>query len=150
MAFGVSGGVITQWKSQHQEFLKAVTDAWYFIKTNGVLKALSRQATGYTLPEEKVFCNIIDGEPIVTRITVNRYYPPVPTATIFWLTNRMKQDWVHMNRLEHTGRDGKPIQTEDKLTQTLLRELLSKSSPEALTTLKDTLEDIVCANSEPL
>lgn len=145
-AFGVSDAAIAQWRNEHPEFLRSLNEGWYDWNNPKVKKSLAKQAVGYFLDEERVFCNA-NGD--VTRVAVKRWYPPVPTATIFWLTNRCKDDWVHMNRIEHTGKDGKPIQTEDKITQTLLRELLSKTDPETLVGLKDTLENITCANTEP-
>lgn len=145
-AFCVTGATISTWKSDHPEFSKALIEGWYDWNNPKVKKSLARQAVGYFLDEEKVFCNS-NGE--VTRVPVRRWYPPVPTATIFWLTNRCKEDWVHMNRMEITGKDGKAIQTQDSTTQTLLRELLSKADPETLVGLKDTLENITCSNTVP-
>lgn len=144
--FSVTDAAIAQWKSNHPEFLRSLTEGWYDWNNPKVKKSLAKQAVGYFLDEEKVFCNS-NGD--VTRVTVKRWYPPVTTATIFWLTNRCKEDWVHMNRMEITGKDGKPIQTQDQATQTLLKELLSKTDPETLLGLKDTLESITCANTQP-
>jgi len=147
LAFGVSNGVITQWKNDHPEFLRAVTEGMWAFNTGAVTRSLAKRACGFTVDEEKVFCNA-RGD--VTRVTVQKYYPPDPTSMIFWLTNRSKEYWQHVNRLEHTGKDGQPIQTEDRTTQTLLKELLAKTDVESLTALKESLESIICANAEPI
>lgn len=145
-AFGVTDGVITQWKQAHPEFLSALNNGWYDWNNPKVKKALSKQATGYFLDEEKVFCNVIDGVARITRAAVKKWYPPVTIATIFWLTNRLKDEWVHTNRMEVSGK----IQTQqDPATIAMLKQLLKQSAPEVINTLRESLETIACANTEP-
>ena len=150
-AFGVTNPVICQWKEAHPEFLNALKKGMDDFASGTIVKALAARAKGYSHPEEKIFCNSATGE--VTRVETTKHYPPDPVSAIFWLVNWSRRwgngDWVHVNRIEHTGRDGKPIQTEDAVTQTLLRELLSKADPETLVGLKDTLENITCSNTVP-
>jgi len=147
LAFGVSDGVLSQWKNQHPEFLRAITEGMWAWNTGAVTKSLVKRAVGFTVEEEKLFLDA-NGD-LTRREVMKKYYPPDSTSMIFWLTNRSKEYWQHVNRVEHTGKDGKPIQTEDAVTQTLLRELLSKADLEALVGLKDTLENITCANTAP-
>jgi len=146
-AFMISEFTLYHWINKYPEFSRAVREGWYSWNNSKVKKSLAQQAVGYYLDDEKIFCNA-NGE--VTRVPYRRWYPPVTTATIFWLTNRCKDDWVHMNRIEHTGKDGQPIQTEDLAARTLIKELFAKTNVKSLVTLKESLESIICANAEPI
>lgn len=106
VAFGVTDACISQWKDEHPEFLKAINDAWYAWTTGEVKKALARRAVGFTVPEEKVFCN---GEGLVTKVQTKRYYPPDTSALMYWLNNRAKDEWAYATRVEHSGK----VQTEE-------------------------------------
>jgi hypothetical protein len=150
--FGVTNGLITQWKEAHPEFLKALNEGWQAFANEEVVKALALRAKGYECQDEKIFCNTLTGE--VTRVRTVKRYPPDPASMFFWLVNYSRRmgttDWMHMQRFEHTGKDGKPIQTEDKVTQEILRKLLEKAEPEVLNGLRSSLEHIACANTDPL
>ena len=50
--------------------------------------------------EEKVYVSK-DGE--VTRVAVEKHYPPDVTACIFWLKNRMREEWRDKQEVQHTG-----------------------------------------------
>lgn len=149
--FGVQEQTIIAWMETHPEFSKAVKRGWDDFAAGKIKKALAARARGYSHPEEKIFCNTTTGE--VIRVDTVKHYPPDPVAIIYYLNNWSRRmgntEWMHVNRVEHTGKDGKPIQTEDKVTQVLLKELLKKAEPEALIGLKNTLEDITCANTDP-
>ena len=45
------------------------------------------------------------------------------TACIFWLCNRRKDSWRHVQRIEHTGKDGQPIEhlTTDAVDREIAR-----------------------------
>jgi len=149
VAFGVSNGVITQWKDQYPDFLKALKQGWYDWNSGKIVKSLAKRAEGFYVDEEKIFCNS-DGD--VTRVTTKKYYPPDVAALCMWLTNRMKDEWKHVSRVEHTGADGNPIATKNETLADLLKELLkSKNAVDqpTLTGLRDSIEHLKCANSDP-
>lgn len=58
---------------------------------------------------------------------------PVVTSTIFALKNAGPEDWREKQEVEHTGKDGGPIQTEDtgvaKLAQFLAARAPSDAKP---------------------
>lgn len=147
-AFCISGAAFSQWKDNHPEFLKSLNEGWDDWTNGRVKKALAQVAVGYTIPEEKIFCNAL-GE--VTRVTTNRYYPPNVAAICFWAVNKSKGEFMHVSRTEHTGVDGKPIATQDVNAVALLKELLTKTEggKSLLHTLKENIEHIQCANSQP-
>lgn len=74
------------------------------ISDSAVEKSLFERATGYSHPETKFFC--YEGE-IVSQDTI-KHYPPDVVACIFWLKNRKPAEW--RDRVEHTGKDGGPIE----------------------------------------
>jgi hypothetical protein len=55
-----------------------------------VEKSLFSRATGYTVPEEKIF---VSRGGKVTRVPTMKHYPPDVTAQIFWLKNRSPHLW---------------------------------------------------------
>lgn len=54
-----------------------------------VVKSLYLRATGYTHPEEKLFCH--EGE--IIRAETQRHYPPDVGAITLWLINRKREEW---------------------------------------------------------
>lgn len=102
--WGVSRTTIGNWKRAHPEFLaslkrgKAVADA-------EVANALFRRALGFAHRAIKIFADPKTGSKLTVPY-VERY-PPDTTACIFWLKNRQPEAW--RDRLEHTGKDGKPL-----------------------------------------
>ena len=73
-----------------------------------IAQSLFSRAMGYSHPE--VHISQFEGRIIKTEIT--KHYPPDTTACIFWLKNRRPDLWRDVHRLEHTGKDGTPIQVE--------------------------------------
>jgi len=94
------------WKKRHAEYAKAIKEGKDQADSE-VAKSMYKRATGFTVPEEKIFCSR-DGE--VIRVQTNHYYPPNVTAAIFWLKNRQKDIWRDVQRHEHSGKDGTPIE----------------------------------------
>lgn len=112
--FEVSEQTLNTWKQAHPEFLeslkkgKAVADA-------EVASKLFHRATGYEHPD--VHISNYQGEVTVTPIT--KHYAPDTTAAIFWLKNRRPDLW--RDRVEHTGKDGGPIETREVSDDELAR-----------------------------
>lgn len=103
--FEVSEQTLNSWKSAHPEFLeslkkgKAVADA-------EVASKLFHRATGYEHGD--VHISNYQGEVTITPLV--KHYAPDTTAAIFWLKNRRPDLW--RDRMEHTGKDGGPIETK--------------------------------------
>ncbi len=96
--FEVSEVTINAWKNKHPEFLKSIKGAKEEADSK-VVRSLYERATGYSHPEEKIFCN--DGE--ITRADTTKHYPPDPTSMIFWLKNRDKDKWRDKHDHELSG-----------------------------------------------
>ena len=86
---GVTEPTLWNWQQIYPEFFSAIKEnkkLW----DDQIVKSARNRAKGFYVPEEKIFCNAL-GE--VTRVQTQKYYPPDPTAFIFWLCNRQSQDW---------------------------------------------------------
>lgn len=104
--FGVGERTIRTWKTEHEEFAKALSES-KAIADAKVVRSLFERATGYSHPDTHI--SVHQGEVIITPIT--KHYPPDTTAAIFWLKNRDPEHW--RDRQEITGKDGGAIQTTD-------------------------------------
>jgi hypothetical protein len=88
--FGVTVSTLTNWKKEHPEFLAALRKA----RTEAdeqVVKSLFRRALGYRHKAVKIFADAKTGSEHVVAYTER--YPPDTTACIFWLKNRMRDQW---------------------------------------------------------
>lgn len=93
--FHVHEQTIHFWFQKYERFKKA----FYSGKAEADAKVVERlymRATGYSHPEEKVFCN--HGE--IIKTTVMKHHPPDTGAACFWLKNRRKGQWK--DRHEHS------------------------------------------------
>jgi hypothetical protein len=104
--FKIAESTLNLWKLQHAEFseaLKLGKDE----ADKRVEQSLYHRALGYSHPD--VHISNFQGDVTLTPIT--KVYPPETTACIFWLKNRNPEAW--RDRVEHTGKDGGPIETAD-------------------------------------
>lgn len=108
--FGCSINTIGNWKTRYPEFLgslKAGKDS----ADDRVERSLYQRAVGYTFDSCKIF---FDKESLTEVVVPFReHVPPDVVAAIFWLKNRRRDIWRDRQELEHTGRNGAAIQTED-------------------------------------
>lgn len=103
-AFEVSIATISNWKSEHAEFLDALKlgkDA----ADQRVEASLYQKATGYTFDAVKIFMPANASAPVYAPY--REHVAPDTTACIFWLKNRQAQAW--REKIEHTGPDGGPM-----------------------------------------
>jgi transposase-like protein len=110
--FGVAESTLNLWKQDHKEFsesLKAGKDQ----ADAEVAEKLFRRALGYSHDAVKIVADAKSKEEHIVHFT--EHYPPDTTAAIFWLKNRQKAKWRDGQSVEHTGKDGGPIQSENKL-----------------------------------
>ena len=87
VALGVSARTIWNYK-HHDRFLQAVEESEK-LATSKIKCALFQRAVGYKHKEMKVFCNSYGK---VTKVRVNKRYPPDTNALNLWLNNKDK-DW---------------------------------------------------------
>lgn len=87
-AFEVNVSTIQRWLVEHQDFREGVKKG-RVLSSAEVAHKLFKKATGFTIPEEKVFCS----EGSIVRAQTKRYYPPDPLAQIWWLKNKDPEHW---------------------------------------------------------
>lgn len=109
VAFGVSVQCIDRWKRTHEEFYEAVHRGKEEADSV-VAQSLFHRAKGYKCRETVV--KVINDQ--IETVDIEKQYPPDTTACIFWLKNRQRQNWRDVWNLEHSGKDGKPIEMEAK------------------------------------
>lgn len=147
--FGFGVHVISYWLREHTEFHNAVKNGRWDFDSGKVQKSLAARACGYDITERTYEYRMNEEtgirEKVLTR-EVTKHVPPDPTSIIFWLCNRQKDHWRREVKHEHSGR----IETRDGALAVMLRELLKKSQPQVINSLKESLETIACANSDPL
>lgn len=111
--FEVTEKTLNNWKNQNPEFLQSLKEGKAEFDNEKVVKSLLHRALGYSHAEDKIFNN--NGEPLVVPTT--KHYPPDTTACIFWLKNRLPDEW--REKVEKEGDSG------DRLIDTL-SELIEK------------------------
>lgn len=116
--FEVAESTVHLWKQQHPEFSESLQKGKVLADAE-VAEKLYQRAIGYTHPEEKVFCN--GGE--IVRAETTRHYPPDTAAAFIWLKNRRSDSW--RDRVEHTGKDGGPIEYREMSDMELARRMVS-------------------------
>ena len=102
--FKVTEQTWNNWKSAHPEFFESLKD-WKAEADRKVERSLYERAKGYSHAEDKIFN--ANGKPLVVPTT--KHYPPDTTAAIFWLKNRMKDEWRDTQHINHSG----SVQTAD-------------------------------------
>lgn len=101
--FKISEKTIENWVRNKPAFEKAlrIGRIHYGLK---VAKATNMLATGFTIPDEKIFCN---GEGHVTRVPYMKYYPPNAMAAIKWLAIMFRDIWAETStnnlNINHSG-----------------------------------------------
>lgn len=96
------------WKKQHAKFFESLKD-WKAEADHQVERALFQRATGYETTEERIVGHGEDAK----VIEATKQFPPDTTACIFWLKNRMPEEWRDKTDHELSGPGGGPIQISD-------------------------------------
>ncbi len=115
-AIGIGMATLHRWKKAHKGFRDAIKRGKDQADAE-VAHSLYKKACGYE--HEDVHIAVLKDrrtgliEKVLTPIT--KHYAPDTTACIFWLKNRQKDLWRDVNRTEHTGKDGKPIEKQLRL-----------------------------------
>lgn len=103
--FDVSESTLNLWKLNHPEFSESLK-LGKGIPDENVKRSLYDRAMGYTCLESKL--NVVNGELIET--IVEKHYPPDPTSAIFWLKNRLPNEF--RDKVEHEQTNDKPLSIE--------------------------------------
>lgn len=122
-AFSTTTTTIRNWGSTYPDFLAALKlgkEAYDAL----VERSLAARAMGYTFDAEEI--KVVEGR--VVRVPVRKHVPPDTTACIFWLKNRRPEQWRDVNRFEHTGRDGGPVEVKDDARRTIERRITGIAS----------------------
>ncbi len=112
--FGVCIATLHNWRSAHPQFLEAVKRG-KDIADAEVAAALFHRAKGYTHPEDDIRTISLPaggGSEIVITATT-KHYPPDTAAAMNWLKNRQPETWREKVELEHSGKGGGPIKSEN-------------------------------------
>jgi len=103
--FDVPEATIEAWKKKHYNFREALRIGRMDADAN-VAKALYKRACGFSVLEDKVFCNQL-GE--TTIVPVRKHFAPDVGAAKFWLKNRRATDWKE-NPEEGSGEGTKTVE----------------------------------------
>lgn len=106
--FGVDRRTIYRWKLQHEEFCHALV-VGKEIADDRVERSLYEKAVGYEIEVEKLF----PYKGTVIRETVIEHVQPDKGSIEMWLASRRTEKWRKVDRLEHVGKDGGPIEIAD-------------------------------------
>jgi len=98
--FGVPHHRFKRWLKMSPK-LRAAVHRGRRIADAHVVRSLYKQATGYTVPEEKIFYSNKNDK--VVRAQGTKYYPPNVLANIFWLKNRFPEFWRDRKEIEIDG-----------------------------------------------
>lgn len=109
--FDVSSQMISRWMRKHPKFGRAVIRGRYEHDSKKVVTSLLKKALGYDYVEvskEDIVLKRGKGEEQMkipaTRVkTTTRHVSPSDTAIIFWLTNRVPQEWQHIQKMLMKG-----------------------------------------------
>lgn len=119
---GISLATLKNYKSDPR-FL-AVLKGGKKIADSKVVRSLYERACGYSHPDVDI--RVIDHQIVKTNIM--KHYPPDTTACIFWLKNRMPEQWRDKTESEVTGKDGGPIQHIAELSDAQLLQIIAAGS----------------------
>ncbi len=117
--FHVHEDTINNWKKEYPEFFESLKKG-KLIADAKVEASLYQRACGYSHPE--IYITNYQGKVTITPII--KHYPPDPTAMIFWLKNRKKDEWRDGHQVEHTGEIKLTVEERKKELGTL-RDLIS-------------------------
>lgn len=95
---GIAVSTYYLWLNEHPEFSEALKRG----QTNPGARTkntLYQRANGMTVPEEKVFLH--EGQPV--KVQTWRYIPPSDTALIFWLCNKLPEEFKHVQHIQNAG-----------------------------------------------
>jgi hypothetical protein len=123
--FEVQPRTIDGWKKAHPNFWRSLKEGKETADAR-VADRLYQRAMGYEHEDVQVFYDSKKGEPVI--VPVVKHYPPDTTACIFWLKNRVPDKWRDVQRHEHSGPGGKPIETAECSAEEIRKELARRNA----------------------
>lgn len=96
--FSVKEQTINNWKIAYPLFFESLK-AGKVIADQKVVQSLYERALGYSHPE----VHITNYQGKITKTQIIKHYPPDPTSMIFWLKNRVPDEWRDKQSIEHSG-----------------------------------------------
>jgi hypothetical protein len=99
--FGIDICNLNVWKLKHPEFGRALKDA-KSVADQRVVRSLYQRAVGYE--HDEVDIRVVGTE--VVQTPLRKRYAPDTTACIFWLKNRMRDEWKDRTEHEVAGKGG--------------------------------------------
>ena len=96
--FEVDVRTIYRWKNSIEEFCQSLK-VGKESADNRVKRALFQRAVGFEHDSVKIFCN----EGHMIEAPFREYIPPDTTAGIFWLKNRLPEEFREKSEIEVTG-----------------------------------------------
>lgn len=109
--FRVSKMTIENWKKRYPEFLYSVKRGKDVFDSENVEKSTLQRALGYEYEELHTEISDKDGEQKKVIKKIKKHVPADVTAGIFWNCNRNPERWKHVQRVEHSGPGGGPIES---------------------------------------
>lgn len=100
--FGVVEQTITNWKSEHEDFLGSITRGKMMADAE-IASSLYHRAKGYSHPD--VHISSYEGDITITDIV--KHYPPDTPAASLWLRNRQPSKW--RDKVELAGSPDAPL-----------------------------------------
>lgn len=107
--FGISRSTLYAWKQKHPEFREACI-LGKRPANKRVEAAILKRALGYDVPYEITENGVGANGPINKVKRGVTHVPGDVTAQMFWLKNREPERWKDKQELQHTGKDGGPIE----------------------------------------
>jgi transposase-like protein len=103
---GVSYSTLKNWKREYPQFKEALSKGKEVVDRH-VENALLKRALGFYYEEDAMSAK---GD--VKK--VRKYQIPDTRAAMYWLNNRLPEKYRDKQHLEHTGKDGGPIEFSAK------------------------------------
>jgi hypothetical protein len=114
---GIAMSTFSKWQAEHIEFSEAIKAA-KVEPDDEVEQSLYKRALGESVKSR----TFIAGREVI------EYHAADTTACIFWLCNRRPERWKHVNRVEHTGANGGPIDVRHRTLNEIEAEISALDS----------------------
>lgn len=113
----VSVHTITYWKRTKEEFREALKKGKFEFDQQ-VVKAAHHRAIGYSHDDVQLFPNRVKEYKVdpktgrryvekeytdIIKVPIIKHYPPDTKAIIFWLTNRRREEWSSIKKVDVQG-----------------------------------------------